>query len=438
MAWSAATVVLLAGCSGLPRSARAPAPDAQNPTAAADTPDNSLEALIAQQAFDLERMAAGELGPASSDTPSTAIGSRNQPPGLSIEPPTRRRPAAGRTDEPTTPAADDALLRALSLAGGGTGALSRPAESAAESPIADRPEPAAADAIDRTTEIARLTNRLAALLKEESLEGDDPARPLVPAALLAAIAGGTIDEADLPGGGPLMLTESERAALLALRKLAVRAVGTGDEPAGDPHRLREILLETAESLREQARVRIAAAELATRAPGFGSYVPVPRRSFLAGRTNRVVVYAEVEHFQLRPATRAEAATEGDTVAADLTQELELYLRAGDPQPTWKRTIDWMPRTSRRAFDDLFVATAIELPGTLSVGEYDLRVRITDEVSGAQDEAVIPIRLVADGSALDDEPRQARVEGPKNPPVSGNLLPSFTAPRDGTLPESAGR
>ncbi|MEO0632425.1 MAG: hypothetical protein AAFY46_17110, partial [Planctomycetota bacterium] len=220
----------------------------------------------------------------------------------------------------------------------------------------------------------------------------------------------------------------ERASLLALRSLAVRLVGDENDVAGDPQRVREVLLDAAEGLREHARVHIVRAELCERAPGFGSYVPLERRTFLAGRTNRVVVYAEVDHFGLRPASEAEAAVEGDRVAADLKQEMELYLRAGDPNPTWQRTVNWLPRTSRRGFRDLFVATPIELPATLSVGEYDLKIRIVDEVSGAQDEATIPIRLVADASALRGEPseRQADRDRQRDPPQQGGFLPSFAS------------
>ncbi|MGP1273163.1 MAG: hypothetical protein ACTS22_07505 [Phycisphaerales bacterium] len=444
--WSAATVVLLAGCSGAPRPI-AP-PEAATDTGSAadgdwlwsdspeDAPDNSLAAMLAQQAADLERMtqAGPETGPETG-----SAGSADTPDALAPEPrfaspaPLRlERPAAGRTDEPHTPTPNDALLRALSLAGGGTGLL---AEQALEAPgsgtgmvAADPSEttPPPDPAESRSLRIAELTNELAQLLKDESRSLEDPMRALVPTALLSALAGGVIDEADLPGGGPLMLTDGERHALRTLRELAVRLVAEDAAAAGDPHRIREILLSTAEQLREHARVRIATAELCVRAPGFGSFVPLPRRVFLAGRTQRLVVYAEVEHFGLRPATQAEATTPGDAVAAELTQHLELYLREGDPQPTWQRTIDWLPKTSRRSFRDMFVATAIELPATLSVGEYDLKLRIVDEVTGAQDETLIPIRIVADASALDGEPATRADRGT-------GFTPSF-ASRDSRPPQ----
>ncbi|MEM9167663.1 MAG: hypothetical protein AAGB48_11670 [Planctomycetota bacterium] len=391
---------------------------------AEDAPDTSLSALIAQQAQDLESMTSA--GPVASGAEALL----DRPPPISLDRPTRstrRGPAPGRSDEPHTPGANDALLRALSLAGGGSGQLAGQTGAPPEPEDDTKAEPA--EPIERGARIAALVGELAALLKEDALDADDPTRPLVPAALLGAIAEGVIDEADLPGGGPLMLSDDERAALRTIRELAVRLVANDGSPAGDPARIREVLLSAAEGLRDRARVRIAAAELATRAPAFGSYVPVERRTFLAGRRHRLVVYAEVEHFGLRPATSAEAATQGDTVAADVTQELELYLREGDPKPTWSRTVEWLPRTSRRSFQDMFVATPIELPATLSVGMYDLKVRITDDVTGAQDEVVLPIRLVADASALSEPPsmladRRQTPAGSYEPPNQVGFSPSF--------------
>lgn len=401
---SAAAVALLAGCSaspGTPTSKASDTPDTEgwvwtdDAGQAANAQDSSLAALAAQSAAEIEAFGAAPLGDEEKEA-------------LVLEAPVQptQRPT-GRTRE------DDGLLRAISISGEGVPepVVTPPAEDA--EPLKVEAEPV----VSRGMRIAELSAELSKLLKEEALQETDPARPLVAAALLESAASGVLDEIDLPGGGPLMLTEGERAALLTIRELAVRLAGQDGEIGGDPQRIREVLLAGAEGLREHARVRIGRAELCSRAPAFGSYVPLERRTFLAGRMNRVVVYAEVEHFGLRSATTSEAMTEGDRVAAQISQELELYLRSGDSKPTWQRRIDWLPRTSRRAFSDLFLASAIDLPATLAVGEYDLKVRVIDEVTGAQDESVIPIRIVADASALDEEP------GPTiESPVLGNTEP----------------
>ncbi|MCA9272491.1 MAG: hypothetical protein KDA31_05545 [Phycisphaerales bacterium] len=408
---SAAAVALLAGCSASPgtltNSNTSPIEDtsdwvwSDHEEQGADAPNTGLAALsgldyaamAAQSAADLETIQAS--GTADDDT--IVMDAPPQP---------RRRPT-GQSRE------DDALLRAISISGDGVPEQAVEPSESTESDITIEPAPAKS----RSMRIAELSAELSKLLKEEALEQSDPARPLVAAALLESAANGVIDEIDLPGGGPLMLTEDERSALMSIRELAVRLAGQSDEIGGDPQRIREVLIDAAEQLRDHARVRIGKAELCTRAPGFGSYVPLERKTFLAGRMNRMVVYTEVEHFGLRTALTSEAMTSGDTVAAEITQELELYLRAGDSKPTWQRRIDWLPRTSRRSFEDMFLAQAIELPSTLTVGEYDLKIRVIDEVTGAQDESVIPIRIVADTSALDEEPS----EGPNSPNL-GNQGP----------------
>ncbi len=402
---SAAAVALLAGCSASPQ---APAEGTTQTTdsdgwvwedqQAEDAPDASLQALIAQQAKDIEAYQNSGQEEALNSMPELVLDA----------PPTRQERL------------QNGQRSAVSMAGDGAVDVVIDEEQAAQEPgdeIRVEPEPV----ISRSARIAQLSAELAGLLKEEALEQNDPARPLIAAALLESVATGVIDEIDLPGGGPLMLTEAERESLQTIRRLALRLAGHESDLGGDPQRIREVLLDSAENLREHARVRIGTTELCTRAPGFGNYVPLPRHTFLAGRTNRVVVYAEVEHFGLRPATSSEAMLEGDTVAAELTQELELYLRSGDPKPTWQRRIEWLPRTSRRSFRDLFLASAIELPSTLTVGEYDLKVRVIDDVTGAQDEAVIPIRLVADASALDGEPSTPADNTPQQGSDSSSIL-----------------
>ena len=403
---SAAAVALLAGCSASPGALAKTDPSLQTDTddwvwtddagEHPDAPDTGLAALAAQSAADLEAMQSS--------------GTANDDDMIVMDaPPPRRRPT-GQSRE------GDALLRAISISGEG---VPEPVVTQTETTDPDitlEPEPTKS----RSMRIAELSAELSRLLKEDALEQTDPARPLIAAALLESAATGVIDEIDLPGGGPLMLTEDERSALMAIRELAVRLAGQSGEIGGDPQRIREVLIDAAEQLRDHARVRIGKAELCLRAPGFGNYVPLARRTFLAGRINRMVVYTEVEHFGLRTALSSETMTSGDTVASEITQELELYLRSGDSKPTWQRRIDWLPRTSRRSFEDMFLAQAIELPSTLAVGEYDLKIRVIDEVTGAQDESVIPIRIVADASALDEEPTggtKSLVQGDQGPPIA---------------------
>ena len=410
---SAAAVALLAGCSASPGTlSQSDAPIADETSdwvwtdsagETGDTPDSSLAALAAQSAAEIEAFQSSGTSsdPAAGDNPDMIV----------MDAPNQQR----RRRQSKSPE-DEALVQAISITNEGAAESVAQVDDGSESDITIEAEPTKS----RGMRIAELSAELSRLLKEEALEQTDPARPLVAAALLESAATGVLDEIDLPGGGPLMLTEDERSSLVTIRELAVRLAGQDDEIGGDPQRIREVLIDAAEQLRDHARVRIGKAELCVRAPGFGNYVPLERKAFLGGRINRMVVYTEVEHFGLRSAMTSEAMTAGDTVAAEITQELELYLRSGDPRPTWQRRIEWLPRTSRRSFEDMFLAQAIELPSTLSVGEYDLKIRVIDEVTGAQDESVIPIRIVADASALDEEPGsnpKSPVLGKKDHPIA---------------------
>ena len=55
--------------------------------------------------------------------------------------------------------------------------------------------------------------------------------------------------------------------------------------------------------------------------------------------------------------------------------------------------------SRRQRRDFYLVADIELPPTLTVGGYQLKVTLVDETTGAEDAALIPIDIVADRSAL---------------------------------------
>lgn len=405
---SAAAVALLAGCSASPGtlSHQTNMPGEEDwvweQNGSTGGVNSSLDALATEVSQDDIARQAAAIEAYQNSGQQTLL---TEPgPELVLDAPAPHR-------QPNARRAEDGLLRAISMTGEGTVdvPIQDPEAETANAELTIEPEPV----VSRSTRIAQLSAELASLLKQEAIDENDPARPLVGAALIEAIASGGLDEIDLPGGGPLMLTEAERESLKAIRELGIRLAGQDGDLGGDPQRIREVLLESAENLRDHARVRIGISELCSRAPSFGNFEPLPRKTFLAGRTNRVVVYTEVEHFGLRPATTGEAMVVGDTVAADITQELELYLRAGDPKPTWQRRIDWLPRTSRHSFRDLFLASTVELPSTLAVGEYDLKIRIIDEVTGAQDESIIPIRLVADASALDGEPtRVSEIDTPE--------------------------
>jgi hypothetical protein len=203
---------------------------------------------------------------------------------------------------------------------------------------------------------------------------------LVPGVSEAAIAGGT-------------LSDEEQAYVESLLRFmdAVRALEL------DPDAPVDTAQQVAMDLAQSRPIRIVQAQLCTRVEGYGQYTRFPTNRFVAGRGQRVIVYVEVDrigHETVSPAS-------GETTprfAVELTQKIEVYHSSDDvlalATPTLKDR-----RVGRNRFRDYYVVTAVDLPATLSVGEYKIKVTIRDASDDGVSQAVIPLTIVADSSAL---------------------------------------
>ncbi len=261
----------------------------------------------------------------------------------------------------------------------------QPVEAAAPSP---EPIPAA-PAVNPVVTLAAAYDRLTELLRERMNGANEPFADAL--ALVAATASSPaampVDPASDSGG---RLSPDEVRTLRAVRDLLTRL---GD--ATDASDAARVLREVADDLETGMGVRIARAELCRRVDGFGSFQPFPRNDFLAGQTNRAIVYAEIDRFAHR--ARAETSDGGapdDTLAVELSQELLVVHRA-DGRLAWRRPPERIVETSRNIRRDFYLVSEIELPRTLTVGSYLLKVRIRDEIAGSVDEVSIPLGIVAD-------------------------------------------
>ncbi len=150
--------------------------------------------------------------------------------------------------------------------------------------------------------------------------------------------------------------------------------------------------------------------LASRVTGYGRYVPLPSRPghgtfvFQSARSNRAIVYIEIENFGYRAAKEADPdKMPGDQWAVDLSTEMQL-LDAYDGMLQVKEPERSVIETGRNKRKDFYLVQEIELPPTLTIGSYNLKIVLRDK-SGAEavrTEAIIPIQIVADLTAIVDE------------------------------------
>jgi hypothetical protein len=132
-------------------------------------------------------------------------------------------------------------------------------------------------------------------------------------------------------------------------------------------------------------IRIDTAALCTRVSGFGKYQAYSSNRFIAGEPIRAIVYVEVSNFQSRQRSAEQVV--------DLTQSLSLFSHADDLL-VWHNPPRAVSETSKNARRDFYLIQQIELPRTLSVGRYNLKVTVADTHSGTTAQHILPIEVVA--------------------------------------------
>jgi hypothetical protein len=148
------------------------------------------------------------------------------------------------------------------------------------------------------------------------------------------------------------------------------------------------LLEMADRLRSQTELNIPTVALCTRVDSFGVYKPRSAR-FVAepDRDHEVILYCEVDNFTSIQNAQKMWETR-------LRQELVLYTDAG--QRIWpdKPDLQLFVDQARNRRHDFFIPRKIALPSTLAVGNYLLKMTLTDEQSHRLAEATTPLEIVA--------------------------------------------
>lgn len=285
---------------------------------------------------------------------------------------------------PTSAAQESASPSAPPLASVASDAPSTPAETApATSPTPTPP----------TSPLVSAAAKMASLLRETDAAG----KPLITdaAALtpIEAMEAGVLAALSRGEGTLTALPNEDAQTLLAARD---RVLATpGDAGASLLESLRGPAPAPAAAVQT---IAISRAALCVRVDGFGRFEPYPSTTFIAGRAIRAIVYTELDGFQTRAARESDRLQASvpleEQVSVDLSQELSLYHDA-DGLLAWYRPAQGVVETSRSKRRDFYLIQIIDLPSTLSIGRYNLKVSVTDRVNNTQAQTILPIEIVAD-------------------------------------------
>lgn len=183
------------------------------------------------------------------------------------------------------------------------------------------------------------------------------------------------------------LTDDEREILDPFQEY-FSSLGSAVTDLPDAKTLAGMARALSEKLEGRKDLRITAFELCLEVFNYGNYTKRESNTFLRGRPHDLVAYVELENFTSTQSTDGAYLT-------NLTQQIDLYtwsdgtlVYSVPPQIATDRC-----RNRRR---DFYIARIVSLPANLNVGKYRLKVRIRDEASEAEAEAVLPITIVATG------------------------------------------
>lgn len=353
-----------------------PTPRATTPDPNADPEPGSVDAMARQSAIDLERaLAATPSDSGSTGTPARRTGG------------SAAAGASGAGSGAETTVSDDGSgvsVGLVSVERGAEGARSEQV-APAQAVSAGLSEIGGAQATGVTLDerIRAASGDLTRLLSERAAASTAPLADLAVASALAAGVGEPAPDLSL---GSAQLAPSERAAVMAVHGLVgtLRSGAVGSESGVD---VADALQRSADEASAGLPLRITDAKLCTRVNGFGDYSELDVNAFLAGRASPVIVYAQVDRFMSR-------AGAGGRQVVEMSQELNIYHEA-DGAHCWKRPAQTVTESTRTRRRDFYLTNAIELPSTLTVGKYRLKITMRDATGGGVAETTIPFSIVAD-------------------------------------------
>jgi hypothetical protein len=223
------------------------------------------------------------------------------------------------------------------------------------------------------------------------------------------------------------VTPDQRRTVEAARDLMRSFATDPNLTSGDPGAMARLLREEADQLSgtaPQDGLALGTVALCQRVDGFGRFATLGTNSFVAGRPNAMIVYSEIENFSQTRGTDAVGPVKAgvEQWRVELGQTVHLYLESdGSEQLVLPESVVRDASTSKRR--DFFLVQRVDLPRNLSVGNYNLKIAVRDVASGAIAERSIPIRVVADSSAIRESASRAGVEAVGKPGGPGQFAGS---------------
>jgi hypothetical protein len=177
--------------------------------------------------------------------------------------------------------------------------------------------------------------------------------------------------------------QQEMATRMVESLIAVREAHDGD-PDGAAGRVLAEIDHLREYLRRSSDLRLPTLAICQEVSGFGQYRLIEPPRFPAGTTNEFVAYCEVRDFvsEKREDGQYETRFEMRTRVLDSAGEIVLDLRDAD-------IID----RCRQPRQDCFIPKLVRLPGTLSPGEYVVKITLLDKLGSKVAENRAPFRIV---------------------------------------------
>ena len=188
------------------------------------------------------------------------------------------------------------------------------------------------------------------------------------------------------------LSDENRALLETMQQYFIEVGSSLDSNTNPWLAMTNATNELQQRLKMTPDLELPTLALCTRVRGFGDFDEWTVRndsdhySFVAHSAQPVIIYLEMEGFT------SDLNTD-DLWETVTSQHLTIYSDR-DGIPVWKE--DWQSASdhSRKQRRDYFTVQKFTLPRGLSVGRYQLKVRVRDEKTGAETEQNIPFTMTA--------------------------------------------